>query len=754
MKKILTFCLFTSFLFSARAQYITIDENYTSDQLVNGVLINNPCAQAQNIAFTSWNFGTGNSFGYFESNGSGFPFANGIVLTTGRAASAPGPNANILSEGPSGWAGDADLEDAVNINGTINATVLEFDFIALSNSFSFDYIFSSEQYLSNPSANQCGYTDGFAFLLKKVGSGMPYENLAVVPGTGTPVTVNTVRGPGTICPVANANYFDAFNGVNHPTNYNGQTKIMTARATVEPNELYHIKLVVADQGNNLYDSAIFLGGGSFNLNKDFGPDLLVSNGLALCDGSTFLLDATQTGASNYQWFENGAPIPGETNPTYTVDHAGEYRVEFQLSASCIANGEIKIEYVTPPVINNNVTLVQCDPENNGTTAFNLNQAIPLIANGNPDLTSATFYTSLATGSTPIMNPTTYQSGGSAVVYAVLTGTTCPLSATVHLEISNGSAANVSMSVCAPPSGNAIVNLDTQVSPVVLQGLAAGLVVQYYTSMTNALSQIGQMSPSFTIPASGQTIYARIINAPECFAIVEVALSPDVFDLTGLEDETVFVCDGKSVTLSVQAGFSAYAWSNGDTGTQTVVNTPGNYSVTVTNASGCTGVKHFEVQPMPAPGFLDAEIQEFSGNDNSITIVYSGSGAYEFSLDGQYFQSSPIFENLAPGDYSVYIRDTSGCYLDGPHWVSVSDFPRYFTPNGDGIHDVWRPQLSPARAGSRISIFDRYGKLLKVADAATGWDGTLGSAQLPSTDYWFVLELPDGKRVKGHFSLKR
>lgn len=86
----------------------------------------------------------------------------------------------------------------------------------------------------------------------------------MVPGTNIPVKVNTVRGSGTICPPANQAYFDAFNDTNHPTNFNGQTKILKAESDVIPGETYHIKLVIADEGNHRFDSAIFLGGGSFN----------------------------------------------------------------------------------------------------------------------------------------------------------------------------------------------------------------------------------------------------------------------------------------------------------------------------------------------------------------------------------------------------------------------------------------------------------------------------------------------------------
>lgn len=204
--------LLVGFQTISSAQNITVDESLTATQLVQDILINNPCANISNVNVSGWAFTSGNSYGKFTSGGSAFPFADGVLLTTGRAQSAIGPNTSIISEGPDNWGGDSDLEQALNIsqNSSINATVLEFDFLPLADKISFDYIFSSEQYLSNPSINQCGFTDGFVFLLKKAGTTDSYTNLAVVPGTDLPVRVNTVRGPGTICTPLNEQYFDAF----------------------------------------------------------------------------------------------------------------------------------------------------------------------------------------------------------------------------------------------------------------------------------------------------------------------------------------------------------------------------------------------------------------------------------------------------------------------------------------------------------------------------------------------------------------
>ena len=173
--------LFVAFQ-TAEAQYITVDDNQSVEDLVQNVLINSSCANVSNITVSGWAFTNGNSYGYFNRSSSTFPFQDGVIISNGRASSAVGPNTSLLSEGPTNWGGDIDLQQAINENNTVNATIIEFDFLPFANKISFDYIFSSEQYLSNPSSNQCNYSDGFAFLLKEVGSQDQYTNLAVVPG--------------------------------------------------------------------------------------------------------------------------------------------------------------------------------------------------------------------------------------------------------------------------------------------------------------------------------------------------------------------------------------------------------------------------------------------------------------------------------------------------------------------------------------------------------------------------------------------
>jgi hypothetical protein len=128
------------------AQYISVDESYTPQQLVQNKLINSPCTNVFNVSVTGGNFATGEkSYGYFEAASATFPFANGIVLTTGKTANTIGPNATLSDDGGNmGWNGDSDLNQALGLSNSFNATVLEFDFIPLGDHISFDYICSRE----------------------------------------------------------------------------------------------------------------------------------------------------------------------------------------------------------------------------------------------------------------------------------------------------------------------------------------------------------------------------------------------------------------------------------------------------------------------------------------------------------------------------------------------------------------------------------------------------------------------------------
>ena len=753
------------------AQNITVDDSKTAQELVENVLVNSSCASVSNfsaIGDTTVPVGK-NSYGYFTNAGGSFPFTEGVLLSTQYAQKSIGPYSFVVGNDNDGaWLGDSDLNQILGIS-SVNATILEFDFKPLTNFLSFDYIFSSIEYAGTGS---CGFTDAFAFLIKENIVGSVYQNLAVIPGTAIPVSSTNIRptippsGNSNGCPAVNQQYFNGFNDNTSPINYAGQTVVMNSQANVIAGNSYHIKLVIANDKNEFYDSAVFLKAGSFSPKIDLGPDRLVSNN-PICFGESYLIDTKLPATYDYKWYKDGSsiPIPGATNPSYLVTDSGTYTVEVIFTpAACSAIGKIKIEF-TPEIVLSNTSLTQCDDNGDGISIFDLTKADNIIKNNNPTLSPVVYYESLTDAQgkiNPILNPATYiNKPAIPILFARVTNTfNCANYAQVNLVIANNNIAPQNpVSTCdgdAVQDGLYQFDLNAQVTPQVLTGLPAGMIVEYYLIPTEAVSQKNPLPNIFkNTTANQQIIYARIINGADCYGIIPITLVVSTFSPSDFQDENAGICLGVSTNLSVSSGYKSYLWNTGATTNSITVATPGNYSVTVTNANDCKAVKKFTVTSSGVATITGAIVSDFAGNENSILIEYTGLGNYEFSIDSFYFQDSPLFTGIAPGNYLAYARDKNGCGLSVPFEVYVLDYPRFFTPNGDGYNDVWKIKNLELFPKATITIYNRYGKLLQEINAINpSWNGTYLENELPSDDYWFNLNFGDGKIIKGHFSLKR
>jgi len=222
-----------------------------------------------------------------------------------------------------------------------------------------------------------------------------------------------------------------------------------------------------------------------------------------------------------------------------------------------------------------------------------------------------------------------------------------------------------------------------------------------------------------------------------------------------------------------AGNYTYEWTrNGvpypvadNTQNPIYVDEDGVYSVIVTNTdTGCISEPSQTAIVEPTSNAIaEAFVTGYFTDNATITVVVDTTtslGDYEFKLDEGQWQDSNVFSPVATGEHEVYIRDKNagGCDPLDPIVVTVVNYPKYFTPNGDGIHDTWT--IAGLGDTARIYIFDRYGKLVKQiasGDEGEGWNGTMNGQPLPSTDYWFKVEYLENnvmKEFKAHFSLKR
>jgi len=261
-----------SFISSINAQITTNNTTYSSEQLIEDVLNGGAtCVTITNVQ--SYTGTSVNGIAYFEKNGTNFPFENGIILSTGNAMEAPGPNDEVLSGQEIGWNGDVDLEHATGDVNSINASYIEFDFVPTENEISFRFILASEHYNKN---NECPNTESLAFILTNLVAGDSSSNLAVLPASYTFTdfvsTDNIHTVLPSICIDANEQYFSHYNfddtdssiAQNSAIEFGGQTVPITAFANVIPGDVYHLKLVISDLGSLQLDSAVFIEGGSFN----------------------------------------------------------------------------------------------------------------------------------------------------------------------------------------------------------------------------------------------------------------------------------------------------------------------------------------------------------------------------------------------------------------------------------------------------------------------------------------------------------
>lgn len=183
---------------------------------------------------------------------------------------------------------------------------------------------------------------------------------------------------------------------------------------------------------------------------------------------------------------------------------------------------------------------------------------------------------------------------------------------------------------------------------------------------------------------------------------------------------------------------------------------------LTNTVECSSSKEFSVVSSEMATITAVNISGPSSN-LTITIQAIGTGNYEYALnniDGPY-QDNNTFNNMPVDSYTVYVRDKNGCGIvekSIEQDLTLEGFPKFFTPNGDGINDFWQfipPPLTNEINLSYIYIFDRYGNFLAQIDPESqGWNGLYKGKALPSSNYWFKAILESGKLLHGAIALKR
>ncbi len=579
-----------------------IQSTYNITDLIKKVLISGGADCETNIMNVNVSpnisaFSADRSWGYFNKGTTNFPFNEGVLLVTGKANSAGNYSQPDTLSDFTGTFGDADLANAVGVNTSDlkDATFIEFDFIPINDQISFNYIFSSEEYLINTNY-PCQYTDAFALLLKKQGDAN-YTNLAVLPN-GDAVSVTNIHPALQDCPAINEQYFGGFNTSLTTTNFNGRTVPLTATAQVIPGETYHFKMVIADSADGNFDSGVFLEAGSFNIGVHFvdeaGANLPQS--INICEGSSKTITA-EVNANNatYQWLLNGNAIAGATTNTYSVTQGGVYSVEVTTpNSNCVSTAEITVN-TTPIPDANNTSLTMCSSES--TAIFNLTSAQTNINNTN---VAFSFYENeadaIAQNNNIIQNPTGYSSGNT----------------TVYVLVKKGDCTNIA-------ELQLIINPTPETPTITASSM--NICGDETVTLTSSATQGNQWSngeTTQTITVSEGGTYTLTIADGDCVSetatiTINKTENPNL-QITGNN----FFCTGTNTTITATADGTGntYAWSNGATTPSITVNTGGTYTVTLTTSTGCEFQESITVTEGNSPEVQNATLSECSTQDTA------------------------------------------------------------------------------------------------------------------------------------------
>lgn len=540
-----------------------------------------------------------------------------------------------------------------------------------------------------------------------------------------------------------------------------------------------------------------------------GEQIQINNGetIDLCQGDTVsVFTEALDGTSIYNWYFNGNPIPISTNPTLDFSNLssannGTYTLEVNFTDICGNESDLESEFninvIDTPTILPIIDFNNCDEDGivDGFTDFNLSEIDEIITLGDTDLTVSYYLTeeNARIDNSPL-NLYPFNNSIASTIYARVENTAgCYSIGTINLTVSTTSfppnySGEILETCDSDASNDGLHEFDlSQLNTTFLNQFPPNpnLTVHYYRNLEDATLELNEIlsdSPYMSEEQYTQTLYVRVEDSTsgDCFGIGPY-LTLNVFPRPEFEvDPEIIICVNFDTFVTLEAynpqGIYNYEWTgpNGFTSFSQITTTTegGEYTVIASsiapNGDICQSFSKTITVIESDVAQIDEDdviITDDSAN-NTITIIDSGNnlgiGDYEFSLDFPFgpYQDSNTFENVAIGIHTIYVNDKNGCGLAELE-VSVIGFPKFFTPNDDGINDTWRilGVNENFYSNSTVEIYNRFGKILIIIQPASqGWDGLYQGYKLPESDYWFKAKIIDSdgsiRERKGHFSLIR
>lgn len=435
-----------------------------------------------------------------------------------------------------------------------------------------------------------------------------------------------------------------------------------------------------------------------------------------------------------------APITVNTTDTYY--YAITYSVPGAPATAinrCRIPGNFK--FVQRAITGTNVTLTKCNNNNMGTAIFDLTTA---AVTTDPTITKK-YYPTLAdlnAGTNEITNPYQYVSAGGDVYVLLTSPYGCKATAKITLTFFPVVVVTeATLRACFIESNPATGLFNLTTAPVTTQTGTKN----YYPSLTDAVAGTNEILDPVNYISPNGVVFIKVTNGNGCYGVAKVTLIvlPPVYSSV-LEDK--IICMEDTTTLNAGPGFTAYKWSTGAT-TQTISNvTVGDYWVDL-KTGNCVARQFVKVYASEQPVISSIDIAT-----NTVTVnVTGGTAPYKYSIDGINWQDSNVFNNVARGDNTIYVKDAYDC---DPLTVSivVPNLINVITPNGDGVNDVIDYSALAGKQGLVLSIYDRYGVKVGQADKFNGykWDGTTGGKKVPTGTYWYSVEWKENDKKNTPF----
>lgn len=771
-KNIYIIILSFTLCFSAKAQLNVVSgSGSTPQQLVQNILVGTGVT-VSNVKFNGSTAPIScNAIGTFTTGGTGtnLGLLNGIIMGTGNVNIAPGPNNSGGLSAPSGCTSTSDLQLQAIATGPLNdCATLEFDFVPLSDTIKFRYVFASEEYPDFVD----NINDIFAFFISgfnPMGASYVNKNIALIPNTILPVCINSVNnGYFAACPpnqttgpCMNCNYY-VNNCGGTSIQYDGFTTVLTAWALVIPCTPYHMKLAIADVQDGLWDSGVFLEANSFSspqitIDTTFSmPSASVNNAIEGCNDIILTFKYPYNVTYSYQipivsiggTATNGVDYPLLPNMLIIPTGSDSVRLTISPFYDHIQEGTETIEIIFETSI--------CGDRD--TVLFYIQDYDSLIVTAYGDTTMCNNQVSLSSIT---------QNGITPYQYSWSNGAGNTANVTPNLSSSTLYNLTVTDACLKTASDSALVIIDCDFAEA---GADTSICLGGTATLTASGGPVflwNTSDPIAVINVSPTVTTTYIVTVTDIFSdtdTVTVFVNPLPVIVATSDPSTI--CPGESSNL-LATGAQTYQWTSSPpdntlNGQQTLdnptvsPNTTSIYTVMGTDSNSCANstTVPINVSQLPTPHIL-ASPNPISIFDPIVHLLDDNVSSLNWQWDlgdGNSSTQSSFYHTYSNQDTGRYlvklsVSNISGCVDSTEIWVIVRPdgtyyVPNSFTPNGDGLNDEFKIYAMGAQE-FEIYIYDRWGKaIFTTKDINEGWNGKMYEKELPGGVYNYVVIYKD------------